>query len=366
MKRNYIVTSLCFLLLAACSEEVGTTSTSGTTPLPTDPGVKLEVPVPAEGRAFVSFKEPAIVTATGDGSTETNWDIAFEKYDIFTNSGVSGPGDGGAFGPLDVATYDEGTAPAIPFLTKDETGGPFRDYWAYDPMAHVLWVRYHVFGVREGDKFWKVQILGYYAEQQGAPVSAIYRLRWAEVTSSGSGPTQTIDNFDGTAGGSQPTDDTPSECLDLGTGTRVFHTPADAKTSKDWHLCVRRATISVNGELGGPRGITAVDLHAEESKNETVALLKTRTDATELARFDAVGFAELSKPNLVWRGDRVYSAFSEYWVEAGTNPKKPANFSWVANSADGVTRYLVVFDSFENAMDAYPAKVKLRIRPEGK
>lgn len=263
---------------------------------------QLEVPVSSSGRTFVSYKEPAIVTPMGDGSMDSSWDIAFEKYDIFTNSGVSGPGDGGAFGPL---------------------------------------------------------------EMQGAPIAAIYRLRWAEVTSSGAGPTQELVDIDGTAGGSQPADDVPSECLDLGSGARVFHTPASALATKDWHLCFRRATISVNGEPGGPRGVTAVDLHAGETKNETLAILRERTADTELARFDAVGHSELMAANLVWRGDRVISAFSEYWVESGTNPKAPADFSWLTMAADGVTRYLLVFDRFEGATEESPGKVVLRIRPEG-
>jgi hypothetical protein len=366
MNRRQWLLPACLLFLAACSEEVGTPSTTGSPPPLTDPGKLLEVPVPSQGRVFVSLQEPAVVTPDGDGSTATNWDIAFEKYDAFTNSGVSGSGDGGAFGPLDIATYDEGKAPNIPFLTKDYTGGPFRDYWAYDPMVHVLWVRYHVFGIREGDKLWKLQILGYYGEVQGAPVAAIYRLRWAEVTSAGIGPTQEIADIDGTAGGSQPTDDTPSECLDLGTGVRVFHTPAEAKTTKDWHLCFRRADVNVNGELGGPRNVTAVDLHADESKNESLAILKTRTDMSELPRFDAVGLAELTNPKLVWRGDRVLSAFSDYWIEPGSNPPKPTTFSWLVSAADGVTPYLLIFDKFNGATAEGPGSIVLRIRPEGK
>jgi hypothetical protein len=362
MNRIHLVIPFCFLF-AACSETVG--STSSKDPPPTDPGVVFEVPVPASGKTYVSLEKPAIVQPAGDASMDLGWDLAFEGYDVFTNSGISGFGDGGAFGPLDASVYDEGTAPTLPFVTKDQAGGPFRDYWAYDPMVHQLWVRYHVYGVREGSKYWKVQVMGYYAEVQGAPVAAIYRLRWAEVTSSGAGPTQVLSDLDGTAGGSQPKDDVPSECLDLGTGARVFHTPASARNAKDWHLCFRRSVISVNGELGGPRGITAVDLHAQESANETLDQVKTRTDASELARFDAVGFSDLTAPNLVWRGDRVISAFSDYWVDPAAKPQAPAKHTWLTSSADAQKRWLVVFDRFEGATEMGPGKVILRIRPEG-
>ncbi len=363
MNRLHLITPF-LLVLAACSEEVGKPSSSGTNPTSNDPGTTLEVPVPMQGRAFVSLEKPQIVTPVGDGSMDTTWDIAFENYEIFTNSGVSGPGDGGAFGPLDLATYDAGVASGIPFITEDKTGGPFSDFWAYESSTHVLWMRYHVFGVREGDKLWKVQILGYYAEVQGAPVSAIYRLRWAEVNSAGIGTTKELADIDGTANGSQASDDVPSECLDLGSGARIFHTPAEARTTKDWHLCFRRASVSVNGELGGPRGITAVDLHASETNAETLDILKKRTDDSELARFDAVGFSELNEIKLVWRGDRILSAFSDYWVDPGTSPKEPAKSSWLTQSADGSGRYLLVFDRFDGATETNPGTMTMRIRPE--
>ena len=363
MNRFNLVTP-CLLLLVACSETTGK-NTSGTTNPPDDPGVSLEVQVPPTGRAFVALKKPEVVTPMGDGSMDSTWDLAFEGYDVFTNSGVSGAGEGGAFGPLDALTYDEGIAPTVPFMTKDKTGGAFIDFWAYDPMLHLLSVRYHVFGVREGDKLWKVQILGYYAEQQGAPVGALYRLRWAEVNSSGALSTQTLMEIDGTAGGSQAPEDVPSECLDLGTGARVMHTPATARAAKDWHLCFRRAVVSVNGELGGPRGVTAVDLHASETKNETLDVLKTRTDDTELPRFEAIGYTELTAANLVWRGDRVLSAFSDYWVNPAASPPAPHDYTWLATSADESSRYLLVFDRFEGATKDGPGKVVVRIRPEG-
>lgn len=363
MNRINLVTP-CLLLLAACSETTGQNS-SGSANVPSDPGVSFEVQVPPTGRAFVALKKPEIVTPMGDGSMDSTWDLAFEGYDVFTNSGISGSGQGGAFGPLDAITYDEGSAPTVPFTTQDKAGGAFNDFWAYDPNVHVLSVRYHVFGVREGDKLWKVQILGYYAEQQGAPVGALYRLRWAEVNASGPLSTQSLTEVDGTAGGSQAPEDVPSECLDLGTGTLVMHTPATARASKDWHICFRRAVVSVNGELGGPRGVTAVDLHASETETETLDMLKTRTDETELPRFDAIGFAELTAPNLVWRGDRVVSAFSDYWVNPAASPPAPHDHTWLVTTADESARYLLVFDRFEGATKDEPGKVVMRIRPEG-
>jgi len=362
--RRFIFIIHLALFAVACSEDVGNPSSGGD---PTGggetPGVTLTVPVPKDGRAFVNLKQAAVVTPAAP-KTSTDWDMAFEAYDAYTNSGVSGSGDGGAFGPLDAATYDEGTAPAVPFMTKDASGGAFRDFWAYDPSVHVLWVRYHVYGVRDKDKLWKVQILGYYGEQAGAPVSALYKLRWAEVTSAGVSATQELMDVDGTAGGSEAPEDVPSECLDLGTGARVMHTPAEALGAVDWHLCFRRAAISVNGELGGPRGVAAVDLHASETEGETLEVVQQRTDASELPRFDAVGYKELTDPKLLYRGDRVISALSDYWIKPGSSPSAPEAWTWLVQSAaDGLGRYLVVIDKFEGAGPDRPLAVVLKIKP---
>ncbi|MBC7017941.1 hypothetical protein, partial [Salmonella enterica] len=94
-----------------------------------------------------------------------------------------------------------------------------------------------------------------YGVRDGAPTSALYRVRWAEVTAAGSGPVNELADLDGTAGGPQGKPDAKSECLDLGTSARTMLTTAEARASSAWHLCFRRQDISVNGEVGGPRGV---------------------------------------------------------------------------------------------------------------
>src|SRR6185369_1614687 len=130
------------------------------------------------------------------------WELEFKGADVFTNGGVSGSGKGSAFGPLTADTMKESTVPTeVPFMTDDFTGGPFIDWFAYDNTNHVLYGRFHVYGVRRGTELYKVQILGFYGEQLGAPVAAVYSLRYAPVTAGGSGATVTLDMVDGTAGG---------------------------------------------------------------------------------------------------------------------------------------------------------------------
>ncbi|MCK6589035.1 MAG: HmuY family protein [Polyangiaceae bacterium] len=143
----------------------------------------LEIDVPSTGRVFVELTTPAVVEVPGDPLTSTAWDMAFEGYDVFTNSGVSGPGESGALGPYAPAIFDSGIDPGAPILTRDAIGGPFHLWYGYDYTnpAHVLYSRFHVFGVKDGDRLWKVQVLSYYGEVEGAPVSALYRIRYAEL-----------------------------------------------------------------------------------------------------------------------------------------------------------------------------------------
>src|SRR5688572_21151065 len=96
-----------------CSDGVGDAqSTSGAG---LDEGVEIAVPVPDSGRAFVDLSVPAAIPSSevpGDGASGAAWDIAFEGYEVFTNSGVSGPGKGGALGPYGPDIYVSGKDPA--------------------------------------------------------------------------------------------------------------------------------------------------------------------------------------------------------------------------------------------------------------
>lgn len=325
----------------------------------------LEIDVPASGRAFIELATPAAASVDGDGSASTAWDMAFEGYSVYTNGGLSGPGEAGALGPYAPEIFDTGIDPGSPILTRDAIGGAFLLWYGYDYTnpAHALYSRYHVFGVRDGERLWKVQVLSYYGEVEGAPVSAMYRLRYAELTSGGPLAAQEAVNIDGTAGGATGSEDSPSECLDLGTGERVMLSPAEAVKSAAWHLCFRREVISVNGELGGPRGVTAVDLHAAETPFETAAELEARTPASELGRFDAATFEAMSDSKLAYRGDRVVSIFSDQWVDPTTSPPQPLPATWVVLAAGGERRFMVSFTAFEGSAEGSPGKVSARVRP---
>jgi len=250
---------------------------------------------------------------------------------------------------------------AVWILVSFATGGAFIRWWFYGGAPdHALYSRYHLYGIKDGDKQYKVQVLNYYGVRDGAPVSALFKVRWAEVTATGVGPTQELADLDGTAGGPQgkPTD--KSECLDLGTKARSLLTPAEARVSSAWHICFRRQDISVNGEVGGPRNVGAVNLDAAKIATDTLPDIVARTDESELARFDAVNAASLA--GQIFRGDRVVSAFGTLWLERGASPPAPAKQAWLVYGADSTSKYMLGFARFEGADATKPGTIVMRVK----
>ncbi len=321
-----------------------------------DAGEELRVVVPAEGRVYVKLASPPAIVTPADPLSDRGWDLAFEGAEVYTNSGPSGSGNASAFGPLDPVVFLGNVIPDTPLRSADKAGGAFLRWYFYEGApSHVLHSRFHVYGVKDGDKLYRVQVLGYYGTRDGASVNALYKVRYGEVGQ----PATELTGLDGTAG-ADGSDDEASECLDLGTGRRMMLTPEAARQSAEWHLCFRRQNISVNGEMGGPRGVVAADFDIDETVTETLAQVSTRTPESELARFDAVTADTFAAHTL--RGDRVVSAFSNLWTERGSNPIAPGKFAWVVAGADGKSQYLVGFSSFEGATATHPGTIVMRVK----
>lgn len=352
----------------ACSDSADPPSpdgagAAGTAPAaPHDEGVyasaaALAIDVPPTGRAYLRLADPAVVTVA-DPAGDAGWDLAFDGFNVFTNGGSSGGGAGGAFGPLDVSDFLTSNAPVVPFITRDAPGGAFLDWYAYDDQSHALWSRYHVVGVKDAGRLWKVQVLSYYGVRDGATVSALYRIRVADAA--GSAITEIAD-LDGTAGGASAPPDAPSECLDLGTRQRTMLTPAAAALSSAWHLCFRRSAIRVNGEAGGPRGVGAVDLDEAKNASETVAGAQALTPASELARFEAAGPDSFA--GRAFHGDRVVNAFTDTWLDSSKSPPTPRKGAYLVVAASGKRKFLVAFTSFSGSTSSSPGRVVVRIKP---
>ena len=362
--RGSIVTAAVLALSGpACSDSAGAKNGADAGPIADEfeTGLPLRVPVADEGRTFVKLSPLGVVVPDGDPATSPDWDLAFDGFDVFTNGGVSGAGQGAAFGPLDPGVFATGDTSNVPFLTQDKAGGAFLDWYAYEGETHALFSRYHVYGVQEGARSWKVQVLTYYGQRDGAAVPALYAIRYAEIAPGRIDATREASELDGSAGGVAAPPTAPSECIDLGTGARTMLIPEVARNSSEWHLCFRRSSILVNGETGGPRGVGAVDLAVGRAEGETLATIQAKSPESERPAFDEATAASFE--GRTFRGDRAVSAFGDLWADRASVPNTPVHAAWLVRDALGRQKYLVGFTSFENPTPKSPGTVVVRIKP---
>ncbi|SFM78241.1 HmuY family protein [Marinobacter zhejiangensis] len=140
--------------------------------------------------------------ATVDCMASNSWDIVlgFSGRSLYlrTNSGPSGSGDGGAFGPFDwpelsaytSATTDPGGSNLTSLYAADSTGGVFveNSWYAYGVAGgHQLWPNYRVYLVdvdsNDGSSpVYALQMTGYYGGSDGNGASGQPVIRWREVT----------------------------------------------------------------------------------------------------------------------------------------------------------------------------------------
>jgi len=93
MKKVFLSLVFGALTLASCSRD----DNNEVTPNVTDNSKEATVDASAPGTwKYFSFEKGTEVTVT-DPENDITWDIAFQRYYIKTNSGVSGKGNGGVF-----------------------------------------------------------------------------------------------------------------------------------------------------------------------------------------------------------------------------------------------------------------------------
>lgn len=93
MKKVFLSLVFGALTLASCSRD----DNNEVTPNVTDNSKEATVDASASGTwKYFSFEKGKEVTVT-DPKNDLTWDIAFQRYYIKTNSGVSGNGNGGVF-----------------------------------------------------------------------------------------------------------------------------------------------------------------------------------------------------------------------------------------------------------------------------
>ncbi len=127
---------------------------------------------------YFRFSDSTIVTESSIATT--NWDIAFKSTTIFTNSGISGSGQGGAIVLKNVNFSDVTEAPSNGY-NIDSTGAPAipvgsgKGWYNYSgpPKYLITPIPGVILVIRTGGgKYAKVQILSYYKNAPQAPTGS--------------------------------------------------------------------------------------------------------------------------------------------------------------------------------------------------
>lgn len=348
---------------------LGTLGCSSSTVEPDEPAQQLpsgllELEVGPDALTFVELATPSQLELDGDGKTSIAWDLAFQGREVFSNGGVSGPGDASVFGPLSAPAFLSNSVPQAPLMQQDRSGSAFLGWYDYYGDEHTLFSRYHVYGLRDGERLFKLQVLGYYADKLGAPLPGYYTIRYAEVFSDGSsGESQEITKIDATAGGTTPSASEPSACVELDSARVSMLTPEQAADSDAWHLCFRRETIAVNGGVSGIRGVESVDLQGDETIDETEDQVQARTAESELALFESIDHDALSAATVTWKEDGVATVFAQRWLEPGTDPLELSASTWYVVAADKVGKYLLKFETLSGDPAVEAVTLGLRVKP---
>ncbi len=319
------------------------------------PGTPTTLAIGTNSATFVDLSELGVVETE---RSALDWDLVFEGWRVFTNGGVSGPGRGAVFGPSDPLDLLFDTVPSVPLL-QDKARGGLTDWFIY--MGGTVSSRMHIFGIQDGAKYWKLQVLSYYGQDTttGMEASALIELRYARMDDDGASEVIVVEGLDATSGGYGAVDDTTAGCLDLRTGESLLLDKEARQGSEEWHVCFQRTDAFVNGGLSGPGRVLAADLDRLSQ-----IPLETEADAdAELARFEAVTLDELTDADVVYGADDgISSIFEDNWVDAAGPNAEPLDASWIVRGADGLEHFALLFTGLQGATNESPGTVSLRVK----
>lgn len=212
-------------------------------------------------------------------SPSTRWDLAFQRFKVITNGGVSGPGGVSVARLEQTAFASVVRAPESGYLVDAADGeadmdhdadsaltNGSDDWYDYDPATHVLSPKAdltYVVHTGEGHYF-KLAIVGYY---DGAGTPGYVRFTWAQIEAPGSvtlpdaGPIPDAgvpDAFAPDAAVVIPGDAITIDAsahdvwtyFDVETARTV--TPADPETDTSWDLAFSRTLVRTSSGTSGP------------------------------------------------------------------------------------------------------------------
>ena len=190
----------------------------------------------ADGWTYLSFAN-GVVAPPASPETSLDWDVAFQRYNIKTNGGSSGVGQGSVadLGPLDLATTTTaqvaGWTPDA--LVRDARTGQERSmnavlsgWYEYHFFRHQLLSKYHLYAVRAADgRVGLLKIHSYY-DGAGTPARLTVIQRFPVDVSEADGATGT--------GTSTPVADPPADTVQLGGDVVSGETNFDARAGRTW------------------------------------------------------------------------------------------------------------------------------------
>ncbi|MEG8947766.1 HmuY family protein [Rosettibacter firmus] len=186
MKKIHLTIMLFLnILIAGCN------GTSSTEPIDKQQDIKVvevkNIPALGPGKTYFRFSDSTIVT--GADTLSDKWDIAFKNTTIYTNSGVSGPGKGGAILLKNTDFYDLKELPAEGYRVDAENSpaiptGSGNGWYLYNSETHIITpIPGIVLAIKTGNgKYAKVQIISYYYGSPANPTlsdkSKFYSFRY--------------------------------------------------------------------------------------------------------------------------------------------------------------------------------------------
>jgi hypothetical protein len=187
---NYVKFQVLAMVDPGMPPDMGTISVqyiyAGTSPTFSGTPDTLTFDASSGNPVYVDFSTGATVNPA-DPRTSTDWDLAFTNYEVHQNATVFGPGASGTYEiwmdqtiPTDFnETLEAPTAPQAYFA--DDFGSVMKNWYNYNGETHTLTSKQHVYVIQTGAHYYKMQIITYYKEIGGSPVSGWYNFRWAEL-----------------------------------------------------------------------------------------------------------------------------------------------------------------------------------------
>ena len=239
-------------------------------------GLISQVPVDPDAPEILDAEEAAV--ALREAEEKLNWDLAFQRFKVKTNGGISGSG-GMEGARISGADYDAmAQAPSVVYTEDAEDSDDFDQdpdtvflgdppWFDYDVSDHSLSPADAVYVVKsvEGNYF-KIAFLNYYTE---AGTSGYPAFKWAPIEAlDPNAPVEVVEERDesegettGEGGEGQgrtldpgyisldTTDDTLTHYINLNAMNLV--TVDEASASLDWDIAVRGTTIITNSAPHG-------------------------------------------------------------------------------------------------------------------